>query len=178
MSLIHPIAQKTTAQIAYDLAVDHVKVAVLKPKTTNSLSGRLFASKTGWGMLSVPNSLVRGAFDALDEPGVELPLHDGRLHAHISVFRPDELEEIGADNLTERGKVFHYNLGRVQEVTPQDWDDVGRVWMIEVTSRELQTLRKSYGLTPLPKNNRYKFHITFAVRRKKVLTNNSTSKGS
>ena len=37
------------------------------------LSGRLYRSKTGWLLLSVPNALVRGVYDAMTAPGAELP---------------------------------------------------------------------------------------------------------
>jgi hypothetical protein len=44
-----------------------------RPELSYSLRGRLYASSSGWLLLSVPNALARGAFDALNEPGVELP---------------------------------------------------------------------------------------------------------
>ena len=37
------------------------------PVSTYALSGELYASNSGWILLSVPNALVRGAFDALNE---------------------------------------------------------------------------------------------------------------
>src|SRR5260221_4890035 len=60
-----------------------------------SLYGRLVLSKSGWLLLEIPNALVRGIFDAINEPGIELPLRDGKLTAHVSAFRPEELEIIG-----------------------------------------------------------------------------------
>ena len=60
----------------------------------HALSGELQFSSSGWGLLKVPNALVRGAFDALDELGAELPVKKstGGLNAHISVFRPEDIE--------------------------------------------------------------------------------------
>lgn len=148
-----------------------------KPTTSFGLAGRLYASKSGWILLSVPNALVRGAFDALHEPGVELPTKgDGTLNAHISVFRPEELEGIGgADKIVERGHLFRYTLGPLKEVRPHGWTEMSRVWMVEAHSPELMKLRRSYGLSSLPNDNKFKFHITVAVRRRKVLNENDAS---
>lgn len=148
---------------------------------THALAGRLYISKSGWLLLSVPNALVRGAFDALDEHGVELPPGglDGRLNAHISVMNADEISKIGGpDKITERGHSYSYTLGPIKEVSPASWEDISKVWFIEVNSPELKALRKSYGLTPLPHDDAHPFHITIAVRRKKVLQENDKTKAA
>lgn len=152
--------------------------------TNHYLSGRLYVSKSGWLLLSVPNALVRGVFDAMNVPGAELPLagtlnvpdvKPELLNAHISVMTAEEVEQIGKDKINERGHAFHYALGPVKEITPKSIDGVSRVWAIQVASPELTALRKSYGLTPLPHGD-HQFHITVAVRRAKVLGNNNVSK--
>lgn len=145
---------------------------------THALSGRLYLSQTGWLLLSVPNALIRGAFDALDEHGAELPpTPEGKLNAHISVMTADEVEKLGGpDKLSERGHSYSYTLGPVMVVEPKGWDDVSKCWFITVQSKDLESLRKSYGLTPRPNNNKHEFHITFAVRKKHVLRNNEVSK--
>lgn len=145
------------------------------------LAGKLYASASGWLMLHVPNALGRGAFEALNEPGAELPLSktNGQYNAHISVMRPEELESIGGiDKITERGRDFHYTLGPVKSVSPSGWDEVSKCWFISVTSSELKTLRKSYGLTPLPNDDEFDFHITFAIRKKSVLRPGEISKAA
>lgn len=142
------------------------------------LAGRLYVSSSGWGLLSVPNSLVRGLFDAMDEKGVELPPSpEGRLNAHISVFTKDEVDKIGADNITERGHSYRYQLGPVKVVNPKGWAEMSQCWFVEVKSPELTSLRKSYGLTPLPHGD-HELHLTFGVRRKQVLRNNAVSKAA
>lgn len=147
-----------------------------------SMQGKLYASSSGWILLSVPNSLVRGVFDTLAEPGIELPPsgpNGDRLDAHISVIRDSELSNIGGpDKITERGHTYHYTLGPLRTVTPAGWDEMSKVWMLEVNSPELEKLRKGYGLSALPNNNKFKFHITCAVRRKHVLKPNEISKGA
>jgi predicted double-glycine peptidase/8-oxo-dGTP pyrophosphatase MutT (NUDIX family) len=159
--------------------VGHVKAASV-PEVAHSLSGRLYLSKSGWILLDVPNSLVRGAFDALHEAGAELPPRKsgGNLNAHISVIRPEEVAKLGGpDKINERGHQFHYTLGPLKEVEPKGWDEMSKVWFIEVKSPELRKLRTSYGLTPLP-NGDHEFHISVAVRRKKVLQHNDVKKAA
>ncbi len=152
------------------------------PQTSYGLTGKLYLSKSGWILLSVPNALGQGAFAALNENGVELPEGPGGspYNAHISVIRPDELTaaDITGDSITERGKEFSYTLGPVRTVQPAGWGDMSKVWFIEVNSPDLKQLRKSYGLTPLPNDNEFQFHITFAVRRKNVLRPNEVSKAA
>ena len=146
------------------------------------LRGRLQASNSGWLLLSVPNALGQGAFDALNAPGAEMPLSDttGRYNAHISVMRPEEIETIpgGLGAISERGHEFSYTLGPVREVVPSGWGDVSKCWFIQVRSPDLEKLRKSYGLSAKPKNNEFDFHITFAIQKKHVLKPNSITKTS
>lgn len=142
------------------------------------LTGRLYLSKSGYLLLSVPNALGRGAFDALDESGAELPSGpDGSpYNAHLTVMLPWEIEQIGgAEKISERGHEQAYCLGPVVEIEPAGWKDVSRCWAIQVESTDLKNLRKSYGLTPLP-NGDHEFHITFGIRRKKILQNNDIAK--
>lgn len=152
--------------------------------TNYYLAGRLYVARSGWLLLSVPNALVRGVFDALTAPGAELPLAGAfdvegtkptLLNAHISVMTAEEVKKIGADNITERGHTFHYGIGPVREISPKNADKISRVWAIEVASPELAALRKSYGLTPLI-NGDHKFHITVAIRRTNVLRFNDINK--
>lgn len=146
-----------------------------KPSVSYGLSGRLYVAGSGWLMLSVPNSVVRGLYDALNEPGAELWLHEGKLSAHISVMDSDEVAEIGAENISERGHEFSYTLGRLKKVNP-DMPGYNAVWFVEVKSPELEKLRKSYGLSKRPKNNEYEFHITVARRKSNVLQPGGVSK--
>jgi hypothetical protein len=164
-------------KVAYELGYKQAAKATSPTSVSYSLAGRLYISRNGWGMISVPNALVRGAFDALDEIGAQLPYNeDGVLNAHISVFRPEEVQKIGPASITERGHLFHYSLGRLAEVTPAGWPGVGKAWLIEVKSPELEALRKSYGLTPLMNNNKHQFHITIGIRRRNVLYDNAVKK--
>lgn len=151
--------------------------------TSYPLSGRLYLAKSGWLLLSVPNALVRGVFDALTAPGAELPLAGVMnvpnvdadvLNAHISVMTGDEVTQIGGDKINERGHHFGYTLGPVKELDVKSVDGVSKVWIIQITAPGLSALRKSYGLSPFPKDE--PFHITVAARRRNVLGSNDVSK--
>lgn len=149
-----------------------------------NLAGRLYVkdgSRGTWGMLSVPNALVRGVFHAMDETGIELPPTgaDEQLNAHITVFRPDEIAQIGGPDvlLNDRGKVFRYTIGRLVEFEPAGWPEVAKCWVLRVHSPELQELRRSYGLSSLPNDGKFDFHVTVAVRKRGVLGRNEKRKG-
>ena len=139
------------------------------------LSGKLYFSNSGWLLLSVPNALGRGAFDALNEHGIELP--NEPYNAHITVMSPADIEKIGGpDKITERGHEFTYTLGPVRTCVPDGYQNMSRVWFIAVRSLDLERLRRSYGLSSLPNDGKYEFHITFAVRRRRVLFENEVTK--
>lgn len=133
-----------------------------------------------WGLVTVPNALVRGVYAAMDAPGAELPPTNdgGRLNAHITVLRPDEIVQIGgADKLKpDRGKQFNYTLGRLVTFRPAGWPGMERAWAVRVHSPDLQRLRRSYGLSSLPNEGKYDFHVTVAVRRSGVLGRNERRK--
>ena len=144
------------------------------------LKGMLYLSQTGYVLLSVSNAFVRGIFANMHEPGVSLPLYPGTggLNAHITVFRPEEVKQLGgAEKITERGKQFAYTIGRLKTMEPGDaWPGVERVWFCHVHSPELQELRRSYGLDGFPNKGQNPFHIAVAVRKRGILARNEKSK--
>lgn len=167
---------------AVTLASASAEKQAAESQVSYGLEGRLYLSQSGWLLMQVPNALGRGAFDALNEPGVELPTRDtddpdAAFNAHVTVMSPDEIERIGGPSkISERGHAIPYTLGPVKSVEPAGWDGVSRAWYITVQSPELARIRKSYGLEP--KRNGYDFHVTFAIRRKNVLRNNAVSKAA
>jgi len=124
--------------------------------------------------------MMRGAFEAIREPGVELPTHPhtGRLNAHITVMHPADIEQLGgAHKITERGHEFTYTLGELKTIVPK-MPGISRVWFVEVKSPALEKLRKSYGLSATPRNGEYKFHVTVAQRRIHILGSNEVAKST
>ena len=152
--------------------------------TSYPLSGRLYLSKTGWLLLSVPNALVRGVYDAMPAPGAELPTTAAMgvgekselLNAHITVMTGDEVTQVGADKINERGHMFGYTLGALKEIEPRSGSSISKIWAIQVSAPLLSALRKSYGLSALP-NDDEPFHITVAVRKRGILLDNGVAKG-
>lgn len=162
-------------KLAYDLgsAIGYLKKeASIK---TNALSGELYASSNGAVLLSVPNAIVRGTFDALDENGLSLPGKNGKFNAHIVVMTPDEVDKLGGlSKITERGHHFHYNLGPLHEAPASEMFDFSKVWFLSVISSDLAQLRKTYGLTPSPGRNG--FNLVVALRKLGVLGKNDIKK--
>jgi hypothetical protein len=116
----------------------------------------------------------------MNVPGAELPLdEDGTLNAHVTVLRPEDIEQIGgADRISERGNEYGWQLGQIHEVEPFGWPEMEKVWFVRVESPELEKLRKSYGLSALPTKNGVElpFHATVGRRRRGVLRENDIRK--
>lgn len=149
------------------------RIVVVERETTSPIlqtrmSGKLYRADSGWMLLAVPNKFVEGVFSTLDVPGIELPTSDeyneGRLNAHISVLHPSDVEAAGgADRLKVfEGHEFRYQIGPLKLVFPES-DTWEKVWYVTVRSPELEDFRESLGLSRLPRNNEFDFHITVAV---------------
>lgn len=149
--------------------------AAKAPAKSYTMEGELYLSKTGWLMLRIPHSLVRGVFSTINEQGIELPTNSyGKLEAHIGVMSPAEIGQVGGSaKITERGKTFSYTLGPLRTIAKPSDTSLSRVWHLEVKSPTLQALRRSYGLNG---DGKFDLHITVAVRRKNVLTEGQPSK--
>ncbi len=147
------------------------------PESVYALKGRLYLSSSGWLLLDVPNPIVRGLFSALDVPGAELPpARGGFYRAHISVMDSDETAKIGPDQISERGKLFAFNLGPLQVCEPDGWKEMSKVYFVRILSPALKALRCSYGLTPLLRG--HEFHASVAVVKKNALRANGRSKAA
>lgn len=154
--------------------LDLFKMAAASP-----LMGRLYLSRTGFLLMAVPNAIGKGLFDALNEPGIELPTAEGggQYNAHVTVMRPEEIASFGDPNkITERGREFGYSLGKIRDFNPTGWPEVNHCWVVEVHSPELERLRRTYGLFATPHVVRYRFHMTFAIRKSGVLGANAIAK--
>ena len=144
------------------------------------LSGLLQATRSNYLIVAVPTGLVRGVFDALHLPGLSLPSAiDGEsLRAGIVVMTPAELERVGgAAKINERGRVYPYSLGELQEVAAKDWPGVAACWHLRVRSPELGELRRTYGL-PTKVEGESDFSIVVACRKTGVLVASATSKST
>lgn len=174
MSLIHPNSEPSDEYYTklYEVSKNLYKYSSVL------LSGLLQATKSNHLILGVPTALVRGVFDAMDEPGVSLPnaVDGGALRAGIVVMTPDELETVGGPSqISERGKQFKYTLGSLIEQPARGWPGVSVCWHLKVQSPELTKLRRSYGL-PSKVSGNSDFSIVVACRKVGVLAANATSK--
>jgi hypothetical protein len=115
-------------------------------------------SQSGWLILTVPANLVRGAYDALHEQGLELPEEYS-----IAVMSPTELNQVNPNKITERGHSFSYTLGPVRSNEPSS-STISKVWYIQIYSQELKKLRRSYKLEPNFQGH-YFFKLPIAVRK-------------
>ncbi len=141
------------------------------------LEGRLvYSQRTRYLMLTVPNAIAIGAFQALNIPGVEMPIWDEpKFNAHITVMRPEEVDAIGGHlSLNERGKVYRYRIDGIDACDSAS-EKYSRFFYYKVVSPELAQLRRSYGLPGAPA---VPFHITFAARRRNVLRENTIRKAA
>ncbi len=158
----------------YEMASD------LEKRADVQLSGLLQATKSNHLIVGVPTALVRGVFDAMDEPGITLPtsVDEGALRAGIVVMTPDELTDAGgAKAVTERGKQFNYSLGALIEQPARGWPGVSACWHLKIKSPSLAKLRRSYGLSSkLPGGS--DFSIVVACRKTGVLASNAKSKST
>jgi len=117
--------------------------------------------------LSVPQKFVDSVFDRIkkDDPDII----KGPDKTHISVMTDDDIEEAGGiDEIkpTDFNKDYRYELLSVESTNPEGWEEMDKVWFIQVKSRELEQFREKYDLSALP-NDDHEFHITVGVRKKK-----------
>jgi acylphosphatase len=170
-------AAKAYDKIAYDLGEALALLNKQAAIRSNTLSGELYAAADGSILLDVPNSFIRGSFDALSETGITLPGKDGKFHGHIVVMTPEEVRGLkGVKSVSERGHRFNYNIGALHEAPVTNSLHHGKVWFFSVASQDLSKLRKSYGLSPAP--GKHGFHIVVALRKIGVLGNNNISKSA
>ena len=154
----------------YHIANAHVYLS--KSADTHELSyamaGKLQLANTGWLVVQVPASVVRGAFDAIHEEGLELPPQYA-----IPVMSPQELKDIGgANKVTERGHAIPYTFGPTRSYDPSK-TGVSKIWYIQIYSPRLKRLRNSYGLTPfLP--NTHSYQLPIAIRKTGAITTDTT----
>jgi len=140
--------------------------------SVHALAGRLQAGPNGNLELTVPSSLIKGVFDALDEPGAEFVVRNNRTESAIKVMTKEEVDKLGGtSHITERGHSYHYTLGPIVELPATG--DYDKLWAISIKSNDLEDIRKSYGLETSPQLG---FYIPVGCKKKKVTEDNKVSK--
>jgi hypothetical protein len=140
--------------------------------SVHALAGRLQAGPNGNLELTVPSSLIKGVFDALDEPGAEFVVRNNRTESAIKVMTKEEVDKLGGtSHISERGHSYHYTLGPIVELPATG--DYDKLWAISIKSNDLEDIRKSYGLETSPQLG---FYIPVGCKKKKVTEDNKVSK--
>jgi len=139
-------------------------------KVSVPLSGVVKQTEDGFVYVDVSNDVIHGLFQLIDEEGIEKPPYfEERFNgvgAHITITNKQEL---GDQEFKDVGKEVTFKLGKMYSIDPLGWEDVERVWFVEVFSSDIENLRKKYGLRKRKhkKGKSMEFHITIAVRRYK-----------
>lgn len=124
-----------------------------------------------WAFVAVHPGLCSAAFDSLRSEGIDcIPRYD---NPHISFIREEEVAELKKKfgpkwrGAVKEGQPIRFSLERIVHLIPKSWDDVDRVWFLEVDSPDLRKIRAGLGLTELPTKgeHHFRFHITFAIRK-------------
>jgi len=144
-----------------------LKLAEKTPKNI-VLTGVLEQNKEGFTYLKIPDEFLLGLFKLLDEDKAKKPPYfgktDKKVGAHVSVISIDEVKQNNIKNITELGKDFDFELGKLKSVDPEGWQEMSQVYFLEVKSTELEKLRQKYKLPK--KINGHEFHITFGIEKK------------
>ena len=140
--------------------------------SVHALAGRLQAGPSGNLELTVPSSLIKGVFDALDEPGAEFVVRNNRTECAIKVMTKEEVDKLGGtSHITERGHSYHYTLGPIVELPATG--EYEKLWAISIKSDDLESIRRSYGLETSPQLG---FYIPVGCKKKRVTEDNKVSK--
>lgn len=121
-----------------------------------------------YGVLRIDTDIRKPIFDSLNIKGIEIPEED----VHISVFNTEEMAELDviyddAISLPEHNKNFIFTLDKIVSLEPFGWDEMERVWILQVKCKELENLRVKYGFSRLM-NDTHEFHITIACKKRQL----------
>lgn len=121
-----------------------------------------------YGVLRIDIDIRKPIFDTLNIKNIEIPEED----CHISVFNTEEMAELDiiyndAISIPEHNKNFIFTLNKIVSLNPEGWDEMERVWILQVKCEELENLREKYGFSRLMYET-HEFHITFACKRKSL----------
>ena len=136
-------------------------------KQNVELIGKLKKTKDNFVYIDIPDELMNGLFNLIEDKGEKPPYNQksfNNVGSHISVIKIDEFNDNNLNNIKEIGKEFSFQLGELKSLNPYGWDEMDKVWFLTVISPELENLRKKYKLTP--KIDNHEFHITIQVKEK------------
>lgn len=141
------------------------KLAKLSDRKEEKIKGRLMQTEDGFLYLDLPDQLIDAFHLMIDDPKAKKPPYNTKkmnnVGAHVSVAYKDEMED---KEVKELGDEFYCGIKGFVSLDPEGWNEMDRVWFLELDAPELKKLRKSYGLSE--KLNGHEFHSTVAIRKK------------
>lgn len=136
--------------------------------------GKIQSKPDGYCYVRVNDDLVHGLYSNLAKENKSIKkspyFRKGEIGAHISFISSEEGERLNK-KIDEIGEEVEFNLGNVVDVNPKGWDEMERVWFIQVDAPRLSDIRKKYKLPATYNGEGHKWHITFAVKKRKTSTN-------
>lgn len=141
------------------------KFAKLSDRKQEKIKGRLMQTEDGFLYIDLPDELLEAFTAMIDDPKAKKPpYHTKKMNnvgAHVSVAYKDEMED---KEVKELGDEFYCGIKGFVSLDPEGWNEMDRVWFLELDAPELEDLRKSYGLSK--KLNGHEFHATVCVKYK------------
>ena len=125
------------------------------------LTGKLKQNEDGFVYVDVDDGIIDSFYKLLKEEKKQKPPYQG-IGAHISVMHEEEIEDI--EEVEELWEDIEFTLGKVYSTEPDGWEEMERVWFIEVFSPQLENIREKYGLSK--KCHGHEFHISIATRKR------------
>ncbi|MBA3816360.1 MAG: hypothetical protein H0X29_07545 [Parachlamydiaceae bacterium] len=122
--------------------------------------GTLKEEEGGFVYLKVDDEYIEQLGPMLSDPRYEKPPYFRRSDspgAHISIFYVNERRQTGT--IHEIGQRYNFKIIGLAAVPQKTHEYI----VLEVESRELEQLRKKYGLSPLLMG--HQFHITIAKKK-------------
>ena len=144
-----------------------MKIIVSKKSKEVQFKGVLKKTPDNFYYLDIPESFASGLHAMMEEDADKPPYNlksFNNVGTHISVIGTDEFKDNNIKKIKEVGKEFNFTLGDVVSLNPEGWDEMKKVWFLQIKSKELEGLRKSYGLPK--KDHGHEFHITFGIDKK------------
>ncbi len=132
------------------------------------LKGVLKKTKDNYVYLNISNDVINGLVSLIDHEEVEKPPYDlksfNSVGAHISVIGADEYKDNDIEEVGEIGQEFNFTFKNIKSTNPDGWDEMKKVYFVQVDAPELKKLRTKYGLPKLVDG--HEFHITIGVEKK------------
>lgn len=142
--------------------IQHSNSIVLWARENLPQIGVLKEDKEGFVYLKVDDGYINQLFPKLANSEYAIPPYFRRPDspgAHISVFIVGERHRTG--EIKELGQKYSFQISHLASVPPRTHKFI----VLQVSSPELEQLRKKYGLPPLLKG--HEFHITIGEKKER-----------